>query len=74
LCGAGPKNGDAWRKVRNVHQHWFNIMESGAVLDRTDGQPVRLLSEWTEKERFKKWASIRGCGGVSSHFKVCVST
>jgi hypothetical protein len=68
LCGAGYKNGDKWRKVRYIHLHWYNLMESGAVCTAS-GEALQLLSEWQDKQPYKEWAK-RKAQRVSSHFKV----
>jgi hypothetical protein len=64
---AGYKVGDKWRKVRHIHTHWYMLMESGALC-HIDGRPMHLLSEWTDKDPFKRWAKEKG-QRVSSHFK-----
>jgi hypothetical protein len=68
LCAAGYKNGDKWRKVRQIHIHWFNVMESGTLCHVATGRRLELLSEWTAKELFKRWARANDLR-VSSHFK-----
>ena len=67
LCYAGYKLGDKWRKVRYIHIHWYMLMESGALC-HPDGKPMHMLSEWTDKDPFKRWAKDKG-QRVSSHFK-----
>ena len=67
LCYAGYKLGDKWRKVRYIHIHWYMLMESGALC-HPDGTPMHMLSEWTDKDPFKRWAKDKG-QRVSSHFK-----
>jgi hypothetical protein len=71
LCCAGYKNGDKWRQVRRIHIHWYNVMESGVVKRPGPGgtvSPVHMLSEWTDKALYKKWA-VEKSQRVSSHFK-----
>ena len=55
------------RQVRYIHIHWYMLMESGALC-HANGAPMQLLSEWTDKEPFKRWAKDK-CQRVSSHFK-----